>query len=94
VGAYFALTFAISWSGALAVAAPHLIRHESLPKLTGILMFPVMLLGPCLAGILLTWLVDGRAALRDLRARMSPFRIPARWFATLFIPPLLVLSLL
>ena len=33
LAAYFALTFAVSWSGALAVAAPHLMRHESLRKM-------------------------------------------------------------
>src|SRR3974390_1224151 len=30
---YFLLTFAISWSCALAVAASHLLRHEPLPFL-------------------------------------------------------------
>jgi hypothetical protein len=43
---YFLLTFVISWSCALAVAAPHLLRHEPLPRLTGILMFPAMSWGP------------------------------------------------
>jgi|SRR6267143_4285659 len=61
----FLLTFAISWSAAFLVAAPHVLRGQSLPKMTGILMFPAMLLGPSLASILLTRFLDGRAGLRD-----------------------------
>jgi len=94
VAAYFLLTFTISWLGALAVAAPHLLRHEPLPKITGILMFPAMLLGPSISGILLNGIVDGKTGLRDLFSKLVRARIPPRWYAPLLIPPVLVLTLL
>jgi len=94
VAAYFLLTFAISWLGALAVAAPHLRRREPLPIITGILMFPVMLLGPSLSAIFLTWVAAGKPGLRDLFSRLLRARIPPRWYAPLLIPPVLVLTLL
>jgi uncharacterized protein len=94
VAAYFALTFLISWIGALAVAAPHLIRHQPLPKMTGILMFPAMLLGPGLAGIALTRIVDGKNGLRNLFRQMFRTWVPPRWYLALLIPPVLVLSVL
>ena len=94
VAAYFLLTFTISWLGALAVAAPHLLRHEPLPIITGILMFPVMLLGPSLSGIFLTGVVAGKPGLRDLLSRLLRARISPIWYAPLLIPPVLVLTLL
>jgi membrane protease YdiL (CAAX protease family) len=91
---YFALTFFLSWLGAFLVAAPHLLRREPLPNLTGILMFPAMLLGPSLSSILLTRLFDGPAGLHDLFSRMRLFRFPALWYAALLIPPVFVLGIL
>jgi membrane protease YdiL (CAAX protease family) len=62
--------------------------------LTGILMFPAMLVGPSFTGALLTRFFDGPAGLNDLFARMRRLRFPARWYAALLIPPVLVLSIL
>ena len=92
--AYFAMTFLISWMGALAVAAPQLIRHHPLPTATGILMFPVMLLGPSLAGVVLTMIMDGNRGLRTLFRQMLRPQVPLRWYAALLTPPVLVPSVL
>lgn len=91
---YFALTFLISWIGALAVAAPHLVRHQHLPQMTGILMFPVMLLGPSFAGIVLTRIVDGKSGLQVLFSQMFRAWVPPRWYTPLLLPPALVLTVL
>jgi len=91
---YFVLTFGLSWSGAFLLVAPRLLRGEPIPKFTGLMMFPIMLLGPLIAGLTMTAFMGGRAGLREPGARLLRIRVPARWFLVLMIPPALVLTLL
>ena len=91
---YFVLAFGISWAGAFVVAAPYLLRHEPIPQLTGILMFPAMLLGPPLSGVLLTGLLDGASGLTDLSRRLLRWKFKAKWYVALLIPPALILAAL
>lgn len=57
-------------------------------------MFPIMLLGPSLIGLLLTGLVDGRAGLRDLFAQMRRIGVAPRWFFVLIIPLVAMIAVL
>jgi membrane protease YdiL (CAAX protease family) len=52
------------------------VSEELLP-----FVYLATLLGPSLAGILLTGLVDGRAGFRDLLSRLLSWRVGARWYA-------------
>ena len=91
---YFVLAFTVSWLGALAVAAPRLLRHEAFSKEAGILMFPVMLLGPPVAGIGLSRVLDGPAGVRDLFSRMRRVMVSPRWYAAILIPPVVLFAVL
>ena len=82
VPTYFALTFAISWGGLLAVGGLDGMSSttwQSDPRLPFLVV--AMLAGPSIAGLLLTALVSGRAGLRKLLSRLLRWRVEPRWYA-------------
>jgi membrane protease YdiL (CAAX protease family) len=94
VAAYFVLASAISWGGILLVVGPGGFpgtpeQFETLLPLVGL----SMLIGPPVAGILLTGLVSGRAGLREFLSRLLRWRVGVRWYAVeLLTAPLLMLT--
>lgn len=93
LGYYFLVTFAISWGLASIVVLPYITQGRPIPYFTGILMFPLMILGPPVAGTLLTRVVDGPPGLRELVSQLRNWRIGKR-FLVVFIPPLSILAIL
>jgi membrane protease YdiL (CAAX protease family) len=95
---YFVLTFTISWGGMLCVvgvsAGGFSITPEQLQALVPYAV-PAMIVGPSVAGILLTGLLDGRAGLREFASRLLKWRVDARWYAVaLLTTPLSLLAVL
>jgi uncharacterized protein len=95
---YFALAFAISWDVVLIVIVVGpggiLATKEQFETLI-LFVGPAMLLGPSVAGILLTGLLYGKAGFRDLLARMTRWRVGARWyFVALLTAPLVSTAIL
>lgn len=91
---YFVLTFGISWAGAFLVVAPYLLHKTPIPQLAGLLIFPAMLLGPVVAGLVMTSVTDGRAGIQAMFLKMNPGRVELRWYTVLLLPPAGVLWVL
>jgi membrane protease YdiL (CAAX protease family) len=101
---YFVLTFAISWGGFLIAAGVGTGGFSPTPEQLQTMIpyaVPAMLVGPSVAGILMTGLLYGRAGFRELLSRLLRWRVGARWYAValltaplLFTAVLLALSLL
>ncbi len=74
---FFTLAFIISWGAMLILAGPHGIPASSEQFMA---LGMAMLLGPSVAGILMTGLTSGRAGFRELRSRLLKWRVGARWY--------------
>jgi CAAX protease family protein len=91
---YFGLVFLISYGGFLVVVGPKLLRGQAMQSMDAFLLFPVIVIGVCLVGIALTGITGGSRGLRDLFSRMGRWRVDARWYAAVLIPPALILVVL
>jgi len=91
VGVYFCLAFGISWIGALLTGRAIFLQAESVELEELAVMGISILAGPLVAGLTMTYLVNGRPGLQDLCARMVKWRVGGRWYATLLIFPILLL---
>jgi len=79
---YFALAFGLSWGGVMLVIAGGPVPA---PAADADRLFPyvylAMLVGPSVAGLVMTSLVHGRAGWRDLGSRLIAWRVSGRWYA-------------
>lgn len=98
VSVYFALTFTISWGGALlAIGGAGGMRGttpDSDPRFAYALI--AMLAGPSLTGLLLTVIFHGGGGLREYVSRLLTWRVGARWYAVALLtaPVLMTATLL
>jgi uncharacterized protein len=92
ITSYFIATFAISWLGAFILVSSKLLSGQAIPKMDGILMFPLMLIGPVAASLALTYLSEKKSGIRNLFSRIGKWKAPRKWYAIAFsIPPCLIL---
>jgi hypothetical protein len=91
---YFALVFVISVGGILLIVGPggFPLNAEQFASF-GPLMYAAILAGPCVAGILLTRIVDGRPGLRDFLVRLRRWRVGWTWYVIALLPALVVAAL-
>jgi membrane protease YdiL (CAAX protease family) len=93
---YFALAFTLSWGAVLTVVGPGgFLGTKEIPEVLEPFLYVAMVVGPSVAGILLTGLVYGREGLRELLSRLLRWRVGARWYAiALLLAPLSMMAVL
>jgi len=93
---YYGLAFAISWGAILVLVGPGGFLQTTSTSPSFALVGFASLLGPSVAGVVMTALVDGRAGLRDLRSRLLRWRVGVRWYAVALLtgPLVTILTLL
>ncbi len=75
LASYFLLAIATSW----AYWIPLALSGGDGSHMLG-------LIGPAVAGMVVTAIVDGRAGMRDLSARIARWKVALRWYAAAFAP--------
>ncbi len=89
---YFVLAFAISWISVYAVIGEKFWARSALELSDlGVMAF-AMLSGPFIAGLLMTYLVDGKLGLKKLLNKMTKYNVAGRWYLPILIFPALLLG--
>jgi len=95
VAYYTLVAYLIPWLGSLLLAGPKFLSGEIVGLADAMLMWLTMIAGPSIAGISLTYIVDGRNGLSHLFSRMRRWRTGISWYAiALLLPPILILIVL
>ncbi len=89
---YFVLAYAASGLALTVIGWPKLDATDDRPA-ASLAMFPVVVIGAGLAGLAMTAATGGREGLRQLRARLTRWRL-GRWWLVLLLPPLGILAVL
>ena len=95
--AYFVLTLVISWGSLLLImGVGGILGTTAVPTEREPFLYVGMLLGPSIAGLLLTGLVYGRLGFRELLSRLRRWQVGVVWYviAILTSPGLLAVALL
>ena len=77
VFASFAVAYVIPAVGFLVVVGPKLLHGAVMQSTDALILFPVMELGVCLAGVGGLGITDGRSDLRRLGVRIRHWRVAA-----------------
>ncbi len=94
VTTYFALTFALSWGGALLAIGRGGAMRGTTPASDPRFAYAVMamLAGPSVMGLLLTALVHGRSGLRKFASGLLAWRVSVRWYLVAVLTAPLVMT--
>jgi membrane protease YdiL (CAAX protease family) len=95
IASYFLLAYLISWGGSFAFGGQQFLRKEPMEFEQARILALIVLAGPLTAGLLSTYIQEGRGGLRSLFSRMFKWRNNIGWYgAALLIFPILILAVL
>lgn len=87
---YFALAFGIAWIGSFASVGPKFMAGEPIEFNDGGIMALAMLGAPFAAGILMTYLVNGKPGVSALITGVKKYQVGGRWYLPLLLFPTLL----
>ena len=93
ITAFFAIVLLTSWGGGAAARIGLRLADARWSQRSALVFFPILIATVGGAGILMTFVTDGRDGLRRLCVDVSRWRV-GRWYALLLLPPTCILSTL